>query len=99
LRALLAGQPVPRFQPIHHDLLWLPDASGHAGSIAMGLDRVEKRLIQRSVEFEKQFQALLIKTMEIAGYMRTDLHDFPALRRLHQEIEPPCDPAKPRVEA
>ncbi|TDF95072.1 DUF2935 domain-containing protein [Paenibacillus piri] len=40
---------------LHYDLIWLSDTSGHAGSIASGLDRVESGLIEQSTVFEKHF--------------------------------------------
>lgn len=87
LTALLSGQPVPVYHPLHHDLLWLQDAYGHAGSIVMSLDRIEADLLHKSVEFEKHFQALYLKAVEMAGFLRTQLHDFPALRRFHGQID------------
>jgi hypothetical protein len=87
LEALLAGQPVPVYNPLHHDLLWLLDASGHAGAIILGLDRVEQPLIKASEQYEKQFQALYLKAVEMAGYMRTQLADFPAFRFFHKQID------------
>lgn len=86
LNALIAGQPVPKYNPLHHDLVWLLDAAGHAGAIASNLDRVERSLLKESVQFEKHFQALYMKAVEMAGYMRTQLKDFPAFRRFHEEI-------------
>lgn len=86
LSALAAGQPVPEFDPLHHDLLWLPDAAGHAGVIASDLDMVEKRLIHKSKDFEKHFEAFYLKAIEMAGYIRTNLREFPAFHRFHKEI-------------
>lgn len=87
LQALVQGQPVPKFDPLHHDLIWLPDAAGHAGVIAADLDLVEKRLIARSKKFEKHFEQFYLKAIEMAGYIRTNLKDFPAFRRFHIEID------------
>lgn len=87
LHALLEGKPVPLYEPLHYDMVWLPDASGHAGSIVMGLDRVERSLIERYTSFEKHFNDLFLKAVEMAGYMRTGLRDFPAFRRFHAEID------------
>nr|WP_274655147.1 DUF2935 domain-containing protein [Paenibacillus humicola] len=87
LHALLAGQPVPQFSPLHYDLLWLQDAFGHAGAIHMDLDRVERMLLEKSRHFEKHFQALYLKAVEMAGYMRTQLADYPAFRRFHADID------------
>jgi len=87
LGELVLNKSVPQFDVIHHDLLWLPDAAGHAAAIAADLDAVEKRLIHKSQQFEVHFQQLYIKSIELAGYMRTELSDFPALRRFHIEVD------------
>jgi Protein of unknown function (DUF2935). len=87
LTELVAGKPVPKFDALHHDFLWLPDAVGHAAAIAADLDMVEQRLIQRSQQFEVHFRQLYMKSIEMAGYMRTQLKDFPAFRRLHKEVD------------
>ncbi|WP_127573182.1 DUF2935 domain-containing protein [Paenibacillus xylaniclasticus] len=87
LNALHIGHAVPRYDPLHYDLVWLPDAAGHAGTFVMDFDRVEQRLIHRSAKFEKHFKALYLKAVEMVGYMRTNLKDFPAYRRFHREID------------
>ncbi|WP_372637035.1 DUF2935 domain-containing protein [Cohnella sp.] len=87
LTELVAGRPVPTFNALHHDFLWLPDAAGHAAAIAADLDAVEKRMIKQSRQFEKHFEQLYMKSIEMAGYMRTHLKDFPAFRRLHKEVD------------
>lgn len=87
LTELVAGKPVPAFDALHHDFLWLPDAVGHAATISVDLDTVEKRLIHKGQQFEVHFQQLYMKSIEMAGYMRTQLKDFPAFRRLHKEID------------
>jgi hypothetical protein len=73
--------------PLHHDLLWLLDAAGHAGAIDANLDRVEKDLKQKSEMFTKQFEDFYLKAVEMAGYLRTNLTSFPALTRFHHEID------------
>jgi Protein of unknown function (DUF2935). len=87
LHELVAGKPVPAFDALHHDFLWLPDAAGHAAAIGSDLDFTEKRLIVKTQQFEMQFQQLYLKSVEMAGYMRTELKDFPAFRRLHKEVD------------
>ncbi|CAM4296211.1 hypothetical protein FHS16_000581 [Paenibacillus endophyticus] len=86
LNALLAGNPVPHFSSLHHDLLWLPDAAGHAVSIAMDLDSVEKRLIHKSVQFEEHFNSFYLKAIELTGYMRTMRDVYPALSKFHLDV-------------
>lgn len=87
LTNLLEGKPVPQFDALHHDFLWLPDAVGHAASISSDLDFVEKRLIQKNKDFEEHFEQFYLKSIEMAGYMRTQLRDFPAFRRFHTDID------------
>ncbi|MFD0713243.1 DUF2935 domain-containing protein [Paenibacillus sp. GCM10027626] len=87
LDSLVAGKGVPQFDALHHDFLWLPDAAGHATSIASNLDAVEKRLLAKSQQFEQHFQQFYLKSIELAGYMRTHLQDFPAFRRFHIDVD------------
>ncbi|MFD2613302.1 DUF2935 domain-containing protein [Paenibacillus gansuensis] len=84
---LLAGELPPVFEAVHHHLLWLTDATGHAAAVAQELDPVEKPLINKSMQFEKQFQQYYLKAVELAGYMRTNLQQFPALSRFNKEVE------------
>lgn len=86
LTNLLEGNPVPKFSSLHHDLLWLPDAAGHAASIAMDLDSVEKRLIKKSEKFEKHFNAFYLKAIEMTGYFRTMRKHYPALSKFHEDV-------------
>jgi hypothetical protein len=48
---LTKGEIPPVVHPIHHDLLWLMDADGHAGSINSNLDQVEKQLKHKGQKF------------------------------------------------
>lgn len=84
---LLQGQVPPPQHAIHHHLLWLSDASAHASGITRQLDMVEKRLQAKSEDFIKVFDALYLKAIEMAGYMRSHLQEFPALTRFHHEAE------------
>jgi hypothetical protein len=73
--------------PIHHHLLWLLDGSGHAYAITAELDIVEKELKKISENFAKDFDNLYLKAVEIWGYMRTGLQQFPAVGRLNNQTE------------
>lgn len=86
LAALLDGKPVPRYLPLHHDLLWLSDAAGHAAIIAMDLDVVEKRLINKSKEFEQHFNEFYLKAIELTGYLRTLRTQYPAMTKFHADV-------------
>lgn len=84
---LKKGQIPPIFHELHHHMLWLLDASGHAGAINDSLDGVEKRLKEKSREFTKHFEQFYLKAVELTGYLRTNLHEFPALHRYNNDVE------------
>lgn len=86
LTTLLEGKPVPKYVPLHHDLLWLPDAAGHAAAIAMNLDLVEKRLIKKSEQFEQSFNEFYLKAIELAGYLRTLRAHYPSIAKFHSDV-------------
>lgn len=87
LKELLAGKPVPRYHPLHHDLLWLPDAVFHSASIASDLDGVERRLIRRSKEFEQHFNEFYLKALELVGYLRTLKTTYPSIKKFHGDVD------------
>lgn len=87
LQALLAGRPVPVYAPLHHELLWLLDAAGHAGTFVMSFDRVEADLLQKSYAFERTFRDLYLKAVELAGFARTMLQSYPAMERFHRQVD------------
>lgn len=78
---------VPSFHPVHQHLLWLLDASGHATAISNHLDDTEMKTIKQSMRFSKDFKELYLKTVEFAGYLRTNLVEFPALSKLNKDAE------------
>jgi hypothetical protein len=83
----LKGEIPPTVHPLHHDLLWLLDAAGHAGAIDANLDQVEKKLKEKGREFTKDWEEFYLKAVEMAGYLRANVYSFPALSRFHKEIE------------
>ncbi|MRG87302.1 DUF2935 domain-containing protein [Salinibacillus xinjiangensis] len=87
LKYLTKGEPVPVFHELHHHLLWLQDAYGHAGAINDELDGVEKRLKQKSNDFTKHFEGFYLKAVELTGYLRSNLTSFPALDRFNHDVE------------
>lgn len=84
---LLKDKAVPEFHPVHHHLLWLADAAGHAGAINDSLDLSEKKLKQKGTAFQKDFEAFYLKAIEMAGYLRTGLLEFPALSKFNEDVE------------
>ncbi|MFJ5769388.1 DUF2935 domain-containing protein [Psychrobacillus sp. NPDC093180] len=81
------GQNIPAVHPLHHDLLWLIDAAGHAGAIDADLDSVEKKLKEKGQQFMKEWEDFYLKAIELAGYLRANVDKFPALDKFHQGIE------------
>ncbi len=85
LNMLMNGQS-PILHPLHYHMLWLTDAVGHAASISVGLDLVEKDLIDRACRYELQFLDLNLKSFMMNGYLRTQLGTFPSLDRFNEQV-------------
>lgn len=85
LTAIIKGKS-PKKGPIHLHLLWLPDGSGHASTVASNLDMTQKELIKRSKEYSKEFDNLYLRTIDYNGYTRTNIFDFPALTKLNYDV-------------
>lgn len=80
------GESPPPVHPLHHDLLWLLDAAGHAGAIDANMDRVEKQLKKKSRTFMKDWEAFYLKAVEMTGFLRTNITKFPALEKFHNDV-------------
>jgi len=91
LSYLEKGEVPPIFHELHHHLIWLMDASGHAGAIDARMDDVEKRLKEKSRTFAKHFDQFYIKAVELTGYLRTNINKFPALSRFNDNVEVEMD--------
>lgn len=87
LKYLLKKETPPVSHPLHHHLIWLLDGAGHAGAIEDRLDRTEKLLKEKSGIFMKRFENFYLKAVEMAGYLRTNLSQFPALERFNEEVK------------
>jgi hypothetical protein len=87
LNHLKAGQVPPVFHELHHHLLWLLDAAGHSEAISSNLDGVEKKLREKSNSFKKNFEGFYLKSVELAGYLRTNLTTFPALSKMNVDSQ------------
>ncbi|WP_075981884.1 DUF2935 domain-containing protein [Bacillus massilinigeriensis] len=85
LQYVRKGQIPPQVHELHHHLIWLLDAAGHAGAISDNMDRIEKKIKMKSDQFTKDFEAFYLKAVEMTGYLRTNLHSFPALSRFNQD--------------
>lgn len=84
---LKRGEQPPIFHELHHHLLWLQDAFGHAGAIQSEMDATEHKMKKESKEFVQQFQQFYLKAVEFTGYLRTNLDTFPALRKMNEDVK------------
>ena len=87
LDCLEAKNVPPLCHPVHHHLLWVSDAVGHAATLACEVDLVEADLKQDGECFAQDFKELYLKALEIKGYLRTGLDEFPALSRYNRQVE------------
>jgi hypothetical protein len=86
LEYLQKGEIPPIFHELHHHLVWLLDAAGHAGAIDDNLDRIEKKMKNKSAEYTKNFENFYLKAVELAGFLRANVTSFPALDRFNQDV-------------
>ncbi|ADU32403.1 DUF2935 domain-containing protein [Evansella cellulosilytica] len=87
LSYLVKGQVPPDVHPLHHDLIWLLDAAGHANAIHDDMDHVEYNIRHRSEQFTKEWEEFYLKAVEMAGYLRANVTHFPALSKMHKDIK------------
>ncbi|MCK0472769.1 DUF2935 domain-containing protein [Halalkalibacter sp. APA_J-10(15)] len=83
---LKKGESPPMFHELHHHLVWLLDAAGHAGAITDNMDRIEKNIRDKSGAFTKEFEEFYLKAVELKGFLRTNLSTFPALDRFNHDV-------------
>lgn len=81
---LLKGDDIPLLHPTHYHLLWLLDAIGHADSITISLDAVEKSLRMQGQRFTRDFESSYQKAIEMAGFSRV-LKNFPELVQFNHD--------------
>ncbi|MGV3488791.1 MAG: DUF2935 domain-containing protein [Tuberibacillus sp.] len=87
LEYLQDGSPPPKMHEVHHHLLWLQDAYGHSASLNSSLDFTEYEWLEKTDDFTRTFKELYLKAEEMAGFLRTDLDEFPALNRFNSEVD------------
>lgn len=87
LQHMKKGEKIPIYHELHHHLLWLHDAYGHAAAINDEMDTTEKKYKISSDEFEKDFKEFYLKAVELTGYLRANEHVFPALKRFNSDVK------------
>lgn len=86
LKHFTSNQIPPVYHELHHHLVWLLDAAGHAGAISSNLDPIEKSLKEKSDRYTKHFEDFYLKAVEMVGYLRTNLSTFPALEKMNVDV-------------
>lgn len=72
--------------PIHYHLLWLLNCSMNADFINASVDPCERELLRGCHRFMHKFDNLYLKSIEMMGFMRAGLPDFPGLRKLNADV-------------
>jgi hypothetical protein len=75
----------PAMQALHHHLVWLPDAAGHAAALHNGADGVEKQIQTVTADFRETFNGMHIKALELYSMLRVAPRMVGALRRLNRD--------------
>ncbi|WP_226585569.1 DUF2935 domain-containing protein [Halobacillus litoralis] len=85
LSFLAKGDTPPLFHELHHHMLWLMDASWHAGDIYDEIDEIESEWKEKSKMFRDHFQQFHLKATEMKEYLLLNHPSFPALQKLNDE--------------
>lgn len=80
------GQVVPVKSPVHHHLLWIKDAEGHARAVHCDLDFSQTKLILAAREYMELFCKRYSETVEYAGFLRTGKPMFPSLGKFDRDV-------------
>lgn len=75
----------PALEALHHHLVWLPDAAGHAAALHGGLDATEEQLLETTADFKQVFNGLHIKSLELYSMLRVAPRMVGALTRLNRD--------------
>lgn len=75
------------FHPVHLHIIWMLDGSGHAATIADRLSANYKDTKNIADMFAAKFSNEHEKALEMGGFLRTGLTDFPALRQFNADAE------------
>ncbi|WP_367949263.1 DUF2935 domain-containing protein [Bacillus sp. FJAT-29790] len=86
LKYLKKGEAPPVFHELHHHLIWLLDAAGHAGAISSNMAWVETGIKKSIDEYLNHFKDFYLKAVEMTDFLRTNLTSFPALDLFNKEV-------------
>lgn len=80
-----AAEMPPALEALHHHLIWLPDAAGHAVALNNGLDGVEQKLRLKTENFHQIFSGMHVKAMELYSMLRIAPRMVGVLQRLNRD--------------
>lgn len=86
LNYLGEGQLIPPKSPVHHHLLWVLDAEGHAASIYCDLDASQTNLRNTAKCYKDLWSQKYLETVEFAGFLRTGIPMFPSLGEFDETV-------------
>lgn len=75
----------PALEALHHHLLWLPDAAGHAAVVSSGVDGIEEMLHDQADRFKQIFTGMQVKSIELYSMLRLAPRMVGAIRRLNRD--------------
>lgn len=67
--------------------IWLPDAAGHASTVAAGLDGTEEELIRQANHFKEDFNHLFIKASELNLMLPRTNANGNTLEYMNEQVE------------
>ncbi len=83
---LVERQEIPPKSPVHHHLLWVLDAEGHAESVYCGLDASQTNLRKTAKSYMELWDKKYNEAVEFAGFLRTGLPTFPSLGEFDNDV-------------
>lgn len=84
---LKEGKAAPTFHELHHHLIWLAAAANQAKTIHYALDGMETRIQEKSLGFAERFNQFYVKAIELTGFLRTNLTNFPSLMKFNEDVQ------------
>ncbi len=75
----------PAILSLHHHLIWLPDASGHAAALHSNTGPTQKELLETTEQFKQIFDGMHLRALELLAMLRVAPRMVSALRRLNRD--------------
>ncbi len=86
LACLVEGRAIPARSPVHHHLLWVLDAVGHARTLYCNLDSSQTKLLLKANAYMELWSKKYLESIEYAGFLRTGQAMFPSLGQFDKDV-------------